>query len=164
MTPASAPGRTGLGRADQQPAYHLASADSTPGRPGSWLVRRASVLFSLAVRCEGHATDKEGFQQMTAPAPVPATTELLRELQHIYAETLEIPIDEVTAEADLAADLGADSLTQVELMDLVLKHYGMLAVAGNIQAMSYPTIGAMAELIQWLSDKGHGSKASRPDD
>jgi hypothetical protein len=46
---------------------------------------------------------------MTTHAPVPATRELLDELRVICAETVEIPIDKITVEADLAADLGIDS-------------------------------------------------------
>jgi len=87
---------------------------------------------------------------MTTQVPVPATRELLEELRRICAETVEIPIDKITVEADLAADLGIDSLTQDELFDKVLNRYGLSAWGNSIQATSYPTISALADLIQTL--------------
>jgi acyl carrier protein len=107
-------------------------------------------------------TDKD--PAMTTAVPVPATPELLEELRRICAETAEIPIDKVAADADLAADLGVDSLTLDELVIAMLGHYGMSAKAGTIQTTNYPTIGALADLIQRLNDEGHGGRNSRPDD
>jgi acyl carrier protein len=101
---------------------------------------------------------------MTTAVPVPATPELLEELRRICAETVEIPIDKVTVDADLAADLGVDSLTLDELVVVVLGRYGMSAKASNIQTTNYPTIGALADLIQRLNDEGHGGGNSGPDD
>jgi acyl carrier protein len=90
---------------------------------------------------------------MTVPVPVPATPELVEELRSICAETVEIPLDEVTADADLTADLGIDSLTLDEFMVLVLERYGLSQDAKNIQSMSYPTIDALADLIQRLGSR-----------
>jgi acyl carrier protein len=101
---------------------------------------------------------------MTTQVPVPASQELIEELRHICAETVEIPIDKVTVEADLAADLGVDSLTMDELLVLVLKRYGMSSKVNSIQAASYPTIGSLAELIQRLDGESNGGKNSGPDD
>lgn len=100
---------------------------------------------------------------MTTSIPVPATPELLEELRRICAETVEIPIDKVTAEADLAADLGVDSLTMDEFLVLVLQRYGMSAKVNSIQAASYPTIGALADLIQRLHGERDGGDTG-PDD
>jgi acyl carrier protein len=104
---------------------------------------------------------KERNQQMTiTPVPVPATPELVDELRRICAETVEIPFDKVTAEAELAADLGVDSLTMGEFLVLVLQRYGMSAKASSVSAMSYPTIGALADLIQRLAGERNGEKNS----
>jgi acyl carrier protein len=97
---------------------------------------------------------------MTNPVPVPATTELIEELRRIYAENLGIPLDKVTVNADLAADLGVDSLTQDELTILVLERYGMSDKANDVQPMSYPTLGDLAELIQRLGGEGNGGENS----
>jgi acyl carrier protein len=101
--------------------------------------------------------------EMTTPVPVPATPELLEELRHICAEAVEIPIDKVTVEADLTADLGVDSLTMDEFLVLVLQRYGMAAKVNSIPAASYPTIGALAGLIQRLNGELNGGN-SGPDD
>ena len=101
---------------------------------------------------------------MTAPVPVPAAPELLEELRWLCAESVEIPIDKVTAQADLAADLGIDSLTMDELLVMALRRYGMSARVDGIQAMSYPTIGDLAGLIQRLNGDGSDGKNSSPDD
>jgi [acyl-carrier-protein] S-malonyltransferase len=93
-----------------------------------------------------------------APMPVPTAPELLEELQQLCAETLEIPLDKVTVEADFSADLGVDSLTMADLLEVVLGRYGMSAVAENIPAMNYPTIRALAGLIQRLNDKENGGE------
>ncbi len=100
----------------------------------------------------------------TAPMPVPTAPELLEELQQLCAETLEIPLDKVTVEADFAADLGVDSLTMADLLEVVLGRYGMSAVAESIPAMNYPTIRALADLIQQLNDKENGGENSSPDE
>lgn len=97
---------------------------------------------------------------MTTRIPVPAAQELLEELRRICAETVEIPIGKVTADADLAADLGIDSLTQDELVVNALERYGLSAMANTVQAGSYPTLRALADLIQQLNDE----KSSGPDD
>jgi acyl carrier protein len=101
---------------------------------------------------------------MTTQVPVPTTQELLEDLRHICAEIVEIPIDKITVDADLAADLGVDSLTQDELFDKVLTRYGLSAVGNSVQATSYPTIGAIADLIQQLNGEGDGGKNSGADD
>jgi acyl carrier protein len=86
----------------------------------------------------------------TTPVPVPATPELVDNLRRICADAVEIPLDKVTAEADLVADLGIDSLTMDELLVIVLDRYGMPGKVNTIMAMSYPTIRALADLIQRL--------------
>ena len=91
---------------------------------------------------------------MTTPLPVPTAPDLIEDLRRICAETVEIPLDKVTADADLAADLGVDSLTMDELVDLLLERYGLADKTGDVQSTSYPTIGALAELIQQLSHEG----------
>ena len=98
---------------------------------------------------------------MATSVPIPTTTELIQELRRIYAENLEIPLEKVTEDADLAADLGVDSLTQGELMLLAFGRYGIPSQP-NIAPMSYPTIGDLADLIRRLVREENGEKASLP--
>jgi acyl carrier protein len=97
---------------------------------------------------------------VTIRVPVPTSRELLEELRRICAETVEIPIGKITAEADLAADLGVDSLSHEEFVVRALERFGLSDVADTIQPASYPTLGALADLIQRLT----GEKSSGPDD
>ncbi|MEV4318101.1 phosphopantetheine-binding protein [Actinocrispum sp. NPDC049592] len=82
---------------------------------------------------------------------VPTAAELLGELRRICAETAEIPIGRVTADADLTDDLGVDSLSQEELVAKALGRYGLSGMANTVQATNYPTLRALAGLIQQLS-------------
>jgi acyl carrier protein len=97
---------------------------------------------------------------VTTHIPVPATQELLEELRRICAETVEIPIGKITADADLAADLGVDSLSHDDLVVRALERYGLAAMVSTVQPTSYPTLRALADLIQQLT----GEKSSGPDD
>lgn len=97
---------------------------------------------------------------MANSVPILTTIELIEELRLIYAENLEIPLDKVTMDADLAADLGIDSLTQGELMILAFERYGISDKANDTQPMSYPTIGDLADLIQRLVGGENGGKNS----
>lgn len=97
---------------------------------------------------------------MTSSVPIPTTIELIEELRRIYAENAEIPLEKVTADADLAADLGIDSLTQDELMILVFERYGIGSKATGIQPMSYPTIGELADLIESLLGEENNTQNS----
>jgi|HubBroStandDraft_5_1064220.scaffolds.fasta_scaffold242176_3 [acyl-carrier-protein] S-malonyltransferase len=95
---------------------------------------------------------------MANSVSVPATDELIEELRYFYAENLEIPLDMVTADADLIADLGVDSLTQDELMIQALERYGISFEASDIQPMNYPTIVDLADLVLRLDREGNDEK------
>lgn len=97
---------------------------------------------------------------MTSSAPIPAISKLIDDLRHIYAENLEIPLENVTADADLAADLGIDSLTQDELAIMALERYGLSDKTGEVQPMNYPTLGDLADLIQSMSGEGDNGENS----
>jgi acyl carrier protein len=97
---------------------------------------------------------------VAAPVPAPATAELVDELRHFCAEIIEIPLDKVTAEAELAADLGVDSLTMDEFLVLVLERYGVSVKVSSFSAMNYPTIRALADLVKRLGGERDGEKNS----
>lgn len=97
---------------------------------------------------------------MTTRVPVPVTEVLLEELRRICADTVEIPLGKVTTEADLAADLGVDSLSHAELVEKALERYGLSDMINTVQPASYPTLRSLADLIAQLT----GEKSSAPDD
>jgi acyl carrier protein len=103
-------------------------------------------------------TSQRRDQVVANSVSIPTTIELIEELRRIYADYLEIPLEEVTGDADLAADLGVDSLTQGELAILAFERYGISDKASVIQSMSYPTIGELADLVQHLLDEENGGE------
>ncbi|ONI76158.1 hypothetical protein ALI144C_36385 [Actinosynnema sp. ALI-1.44] len=90
-------------------------------------------------------------QLLTTDTPVPASQDLVEQLRRICADVAEIPMDKITAEADLTTDLGVDSLSYDELVATALERHGLSAMAGTVQAASCPTLQALADLIHQLA-------------
>lgn len=91
---------------------------------------------------------------MTLPATVPPGPKLLEELRELYAAGIECPIDALSDDTDLEADLGVDSLTQNELLDEALNRYGLQERGRNIRPGAYPTLPDLVRLIQRLHEDG----------
>jgi acyl carrier protein len=89
---------------------------------------------------------------MTQPAALPSSEELLGQIRALCAQSIGCPIDVIADDADLEADLGIDSLSQVELLDTLLQRYGLYESGQNIQPGAYPTILDLAMLIQRLHE------------
>jgi [acyl-carrier-protein] S-malonyltransferase len=87
---------------------------------------------------------------MTRPTTFPSGEELLEQLRAFYAENIQCPVEAITDDTDLEADLGVDSLTQVELLDAALLRYGLSEVGRNIRPGAYPTLPDLAKLFQRL--------------
>ncbi|MEV6947486.1 acyltransferase domain-containing protein [Streptomyces sp. NPDC051172] len=78
---------------------------------------------------------------------MPELPVLITELQELYATDLEYPIDVMTADADLEADLAVDSVKQIELFTRALKRYGLSQPAGRLRVTSYTTLRRIAALL-----------------
>jgi [acyl-carrier-protein] S-malonyltransferase len=87
---------------------------------------------------------------MTRPTMFPSGEELLEQLRVFYAESIQCPVEAITDDTDLEADLGVDSLTQIELLDTALERYGLSGQ--NIRAGAYPTLPDLVKLIQRLHE------------
>lgn len=87
---------------------------------------------------------------MNIPAVLPAAPEILEELRALYAEGIECPIEALSDDADLEADLGVDSLTQTELLSEALGRYGLDEAGRNVRPGAYPTLTNLVGLIQRL--------------
>lgn len=87
---------------------------------------------------------------MTRPAMFPSGEELLEQLRVLYAESIQCPVEAITDDTDLEADLGVDSLTQIELLDTALERYGLSG--RNIRPGAYPTLPDLVKLIQRLHE------------
>jgi len=116
-----------------------------------------------------NATTPNGSTQSTAPAPaaVPATPApaagvegkrkvamqavprdgLLTELAAFYAEALEYPVEVITEDAELEADLGVDSVKQTELIARVAERYGLPERPEGFRLSDYPTLGKVVDFV-----------------
>ena len=93
------------------------------------------------------------------PAPVPATVpatsgpavpgreELLATVRGIYAEALEYPEEVFTPDALLEAELGVDSVKQIELLARASRHYELPTRASDFRLADYGTLDRIVTLI-----------------
>ncbi|WP_416971705.1 acyltransferase domain-containing protein [Streptomyces sp. 4F14] len=86
------------------------------------------------------------------PVPEPASRlpeapALLKELRQLYADGLEYPLEVLTADADLEADLAVDSIKQVELFARALDRYGLPQPEARLRITTYTTLERVAALL-----------------
>lgn len=100
----------------------------------------------------------------TAPAPTsptsPATREtpvsagtaddVVRNLRSIYAEILDLPEDLLDEDVDLEADLGVDSIKQIEAFDRARRQLGRRRPPDDLRTTAYTTLAELADLLQKL--------------
>lgn len=72
--------------------------------------------------------------------------EVLDELRRMYASALEYPLDVLTEDAQLEADLGVDSLKQTSLLAKVVDRFG-LTDAASPRVWELPTLGHLADHV-----------------
>ncbi|GAA4675524.1 hypothetical protein GCM10023324_31230 [Streptomyces youssoufiensis] len=72
---------------------------------------------------------------------------MLGELRELYAGTLGYPVEAVTGDADLEADLGIDSLKRAEMLGKVSAHFGLDASVDGGRFLAQSTLAELAELI-----------------
>jgi acyl transferase domain-containing protein len=110
------------------------------------------VLASLSADSgDEHTTTTTASARGTATSTLPQAEQLEAELRALYAEALEYPEDLVTADAELEAELGIDSLQQEALLRRALNRYGLTET--NPRASEYPTLRAIAQLLRELAQK-----------
>ncbi|WUV14816.1 acyltransferase domain-containing protein [Streptomyces sp. NBC_01485] len=82
-----------------------------------------------------------------APAPggAPDREELFAELRSLYAQALEYPEEVFTEEVLLEAELGIDSVKQVELLTRVTGRYGLSP--SDIRLSDHDTVGKVVDLL-----------------
>ena len=71
---------------------------------------------------------------------------ILEKLQEIISEELGVDKEEVTLEAHINDDLGADSLDAVELVMAIEDEFG-ISVSDEV-AQTFKTVGQIVEFIQ----------------
>ncbi|MGW1076957.1 acyltransferase domain-containing protein [Streptomyces sp. NPDC002537] len=85
----------------------------------------------------------------TAVAPaVPGRADLFASVRALYAEALEYPEEVFTPDALLEAELGVDSVKQVELMSRASQHFGLPARSSDFRLADYETLDKIVGLIE----------------
>ncbi|WNE99803.1 acyltransferase domain-containing protein [Streptomyces luomodiensis] len=173
----AAPERGGLAEllAPSVPAEVFAAYWSERGQMVLELVRTELDAFRKST--ESRRAEPEPAAE-TAPAPAPAAPapaspgsgprpeaydreRLFAELRTLYAEALEYPEDVFEDEVQLEAELGVDSVKQVELLSRVSSRYGLPPRESGFRLATYNTMGKITDFVlQQLNDQGAHAAAS----
>ncbi|WAP59237.1 acyltransferase domain-containing protein [Streptomyces sp. S465] len=170
----AAPERGGLAEllAPSVPAEVFAAYWSERGQMVLELVRTELDAFRKST--EPRRAEPEPAAE-TAPAPAPASygsgsgprpeaydrERLFAELRTLYAEALEYPEDVFEDEVQLEAELGVDSVKQVELLSRVSSRYGLPPRESGFRLATYNTMGKITDFVlQQLNDQGAHAAAS----
>ncbi|MEU6055955.1 acyltransferase domain-containing protein [Streptomyces xanthochromogenes] len=81
------------------------------------------------------------------PAAVPGRDELLVAVRELYAQALEYPEEVFTPDALLEAELGVDSVKQVELLSRASQQFGLPPRSSDFRLADYGTLGRIVELL-----------------
>ncbi len=73
---------------------------------------------------------------------------MLEKIQEMLAEALNLPAEQVTANAKIVDDLGADSLDVVELLSRLEDEYGIMIPDDEVENLV--TVGDVAAEIEKL--------------
>ncbi|GAA0357551.1 acyltransferase domain-containing protein [Streptomyces blastmyceticus] len=85
-----------------------------------------------------------------APAPVaagPGRDEVFAQLRALYAEALEYPEEVFEGGVQLEAELGVDSVKQVELLSRVSERYGLPPRESGFRLSNYNTMDTIADFV-----------------
>ncbi|MET7275069.1 acyltransferase domain-containing protein [Streptomyces flaveolus] len=82
-----------------------------------------------------------------AVAGVPGRDEVFATVRGLYAQALEYPEEVFTPGVLLEAELGVDSVKQVELLSRASEHYGLPARGADFRLADYETLDRIADLI-----------------
>ncbi|MFE5567902.1 acyltransferase domain-containing protein [Amycolatopsis japonica] len=96
-------------------------------------------------------------QMFPVPAPAaapaqetlrtPAREEVLSRLQELYAEALEYPVEVLTEDAALEADLGVDSMRQTELLTKARQMFDLPAPAAGFRSTDLDTLAKVTDYV-----------------
>ncbi|MGW4134209.1 acyltransferase domain-containing protein [Amycolatopsis japonica] len=96
-------------------------------------------------------------QMFPVPAPAaapaqetmrpPARAEVLSRLQELYAEALEYPVEVLTEDAALEADLGVDSMRQTELLTKARQMFDLPAPAAGFRSTDLDTLAKVTDYV-----------------
>ncbi|MET7291272.1 acyltransferase domain-containing protein [Streptomyces griseoloalbus] len=79
---------------------------------------------------------------------LPERQEILASVRTLYAQALEYPEEVMTDDALLEAELGVDSVKQVELLGRATELYGLSSRGPDFRLSDYDTLGRVTDLIE----------------
>jgi malonyl CoA-acyl carrier protein transacylase len=126
-----------------------------------WAEHRGEVVGLVADRLEaftpGHASPapirslpppaEPPVEPATAPAAKVDRENLLVEVRSVYATALEYPEEVFTDDVLLEAELGVDSVKQIELMTRVASQYGISEQARGVRLADCDTMGKVVDFV-----------------
>lgn len=140
-----------------------------------WADRGSIVIDMLrreyAAYREGHTPAGSGVGEPShtpAPSTPPSAPQgrtgssesLAEELRRLYADALEYPEEVFTDDVLLEADLGIDSVKQVELFSQVSERYGLPPRPEGFRLSDYSTMGKVIDYVQGMIHKTHGHQGT----
>lgn len=75
---------------------------------------------------------------------------VFNKVRELLASQFDIEIDKITADTDIAEDLGADSLDSVELIMMLEEEFGIVITDESIY--TYKTVGEISTFIESMLD------------
>ncbi|MDS1272202.1 acyltransferase domain-containing protein [Lipingzhangella sp. LS1_29] len=108
---------------------------------------------SEASRLPAEAADESPVEQPedAGGTALPADGDIRRELSRLYATHLELPEELITDDIDLEADLGIDSIKQLEVFAKARDRFGLPEPPEDLRVTSYTTLPEIIELIRRLA-------------
>ncbi|SFD59265.1 Malonyl CoA-acyl carrier protein transacylase [Actinopolyspora alba] len=85
--------------------------------------------------------------------PAPESDSLLSRTRKIYAENLGFPEEMLTEDIDLEADLGTDSIKQVEIFGIAREHFGLPEPSTGLSPADASTLGEITSLLKSLGSR-----------
>ena len=76
-----------------------------------------------------------------------AADDLWPEIRRMYATTLEYPPEELTPDAELEAELGVDSVKQMEMLSRLQERYGLPPLPDEFRLTTLNTLGKVVDYI-----------------
>ncbi|WP_405164649.1 acyltransferase domain-containing protein [Nocardia sp. NBC_01499] len=113
----------------------------------------ANPVANPVVNPVAEATNGSAPTSTDAPAALPAADELFAQIRQIYADALGYPVDLLDADVDLEADLGIDSIKQIEAFRLARQRFGLPEPPAEVRVTSFSTLTELAELLRTLADR-----------
>lgn len=129
----------------------LAGTETGGTRPHAATGTRPDPVPEVEVVAKTHAPPvvDEPREQPTRIV-LPGEGELIARLRTTYAEVLGFPEELLEKDVDLEADLGIDSIRQLEAFDLARREFGLGAPSEELRVTSYTTLAELAGLLRDL--------------